>query len=255
MKFDFGYRTGSKNEFIMTANITTLPRAEIPVVELAMVGEFCGECKGWNGGCPGCSPYFSMLKKNLPYVTVLLLSIDMAWPTMYSRGGRNDVSANFFRMGYADRLTDKFIWRVLKKIHNPKDAYILGCGHCPVCPKKKCGPIAFEKCHRPLDRRFSLEATGVDCDALVHKIEGRHLSWWFKNEVLPQDMTRVAIIVNDNPDAIESILRAQISVHPRTYPAKEIIATKLELQTGMYTAHNGMQIPIYQNLKLGYRDA
>lgn len=255
MNFDFGYKTGSGNQFIMNAIIATLPRAEVPVFELPMVGELCGNCKGWNGGCPGCSPYFPMLKKNLPYATVLLLSIDMAWPTLYSRGGRNAVSANLFRMGYADRLTDKFMWRVLKKVHTHKDSYTLGCGHCPVCPKKKCGPINFEKCHRPLDRRYSVEATGVNCDALVYSLVGKHLQWWFKNELLPQEMTRVAIIVNDNPDATESKLRAQINVHPRTYPSAEVTAKKLELQTGVYGAPNGMQVPVYQNLLLGYKDA
>jgi len=254
MNFDFGYKTNSGNAFIMNAIIATLPRTEVPVVELEMVGELCGSCKGWNGGCPGCAPYFTMLKKGLPYATVLLLSIDMAWPTLYSRGGRNPISANLFRMGYADRLTDRFIWRTLKKLHNPKERYILGCGHCPVCPKKKCGPINYEECHRPLDRRFSLEATGVDCDALVHSLTGKHLQWWFKNEVLPQQMTRLALVLNDNPDATESLLRAQISAHPRTYPASEVTATKPELQTGTYTAHNGMQVPVYTNLKLGYRD-
>lgn len=252
--FDFGYRTSSGNEMVLSATIASFPREEIPVVDIENVGEACGDCKGWNGGCPGCSPYFLMLKKSLPYVTVLLLSIDMAWPTMYSRGGRNPVSANLFRMGYADRLTDRFVWKILNGVHDHRSRYALGCGHCPTCPKKKCGPIKYEKCHRPLDRRFSMESTGVDCDALMQKVVGRKLSWWFKDEFLPQYMTRVASVVNSTPDEIEALLEQKIFGHKHTVAIGEITTQKIQLRTAMHVAHTGVEFPVYTDLNLGYRD-
>lgn len=213
MRTIVGYKTGSGNIMPLTLYIETVERNSIALAPQEEVGKLCGDCKGWNGGCPGCAPYFQYIKPKMQFMTVLLIEFDMAWAAKYSRGGRNLISSNYFRMGYADRITDKYAWSILKKSYQKGQNFILGCGHCPTCSKKHCGPINNLPCRKPLNRFYSMEATGVDCNQIALRITGQELQWWYKDSILPVNMTRVVGIINNDPQATEALLLDKVISH------------------------------------------
>lgn len=199
-----GYRTGSGNTMTIEVSGHCIPREDMPLVELADYKQLCEGCKGLNGGCANWAPYFEWIKPSQKFFYVIDVKLDMAWAIKYAhRMGDNVIKHNYFRCCYADLLTDKYTWFLVKTMAQASGNYALGIGHCHGCRSKKmCTVLQGDKCINPEGRTYSVEATGVECSQLNLMLYGERLPWWFKGSALPWYMRRFAgLFTNDNLDA------------------------------------------------------
>lgn len=208
-----GYRTGSGNTMIIEVHGHLVPREDIPLVDLADYKQLCEGCRGLNGGCSQWAPYFEWIKPSQRYFYVVDVRLDMAWAIKYAhRHAKSVVQHNYFRCGYADLLTDKYTWSLIKYMEKVSGQYALGIGHCHGCRSKKmCTVLRGERCITPELRHYSVEATGVECSQLNLMLYGSRLPWWFKSEALPMEMRRYAgLFSNDN---LEGYLIDAVKAH------------------------------------------
>lgn len=228
-----GYKTSSGNELSMTIYGQLYDRTDIPLFQDDQRLELCGSCKGVDGGCPGGgAPYFEQLKHNDNQFYVIVVQFDMAWAIQYGGVGKGIRQSNYFRSGYADRLTDLYIWRLVKYLEEAADAYGLGCGNCPVCTPKRCTVMADAKCAYPDRRRYSMEAVGVDCSTLHEELFGERLPYWYYTPELPRHMHRYAgLFVSDDIGELLSVaVRADKSYNGAcdvTVPEYELVDLKV----------------------------
>lgn len=197
-----GYRTASGNTMIIEVNGHLMPRDAVPVVYAEDYVQLCGNCKGLNGGCSLFAPYFDLIKPSMELFYVVDVRIDMAWAIKYAhRHGSSVISHNYFRCGYADLLTDRYLYGMIMKMEEKTGCYALGVGHCHGCSKKDCTVLRDEACAKPKKRHYSIEATGVECSSLNQLLYGSRLPWWFKGTALPAEMRRYAgLFSNENLD-------------------------------------------------------
>lgn len=198
-----GYKTGTGNTLTLDVDGHLIPREDIPLFYQEDYRTLCGTCKGTNGGCSKFAPYFEYLKPSMKMLYVVTVRLDMAWAIKYAyRHGASISGHNYFRCGYADILTDRYLWGVVKAMHEKTGCYALGVGHCHGCRSKKlCTVLRDEPCINPRMRDHSIEAVGVACSELNQMLYGSRLSWWFKGEPLPVEMRRYAgLFSNENLD-------------------------------------------------------
>lgn len=187
------YKTGSGHLLSMTIFGQLFDRLEIPTYSTQHAIELCGKCKGVNGGCAIHAKHFSKLRTKVPNFYVVVVRLDMAWPIQYAAIGKSIKHSNYMRSGWADRLTMRLMWRLLKRLEKLDDNHFgLGAGNCPRCSRKKCtlNSDVPAPCALPLDRRYSIEATGVDCNALHNVMFGSDLPWWDYSEAMQHYMWR-----------------------------------------------------------------
>ena len=198
IQLDLGYRTGSGNLMSMTVIGQMIDRNDVTIVSREDAKTLCGDCKGFNGGCPSYAPSFDKIKPSMPMFYVVNVFMDMRWSLLYAGGKLNqDVSTsgarirlNMYRIVYIDRLTDNYTTRVVRQLAPKTDSYPLGLGNCNGCPV--CSVLETGKCSKPDKRMYSMEATGVECSALNEILYGSRLPWWYRTETLPIYMARYA---------------------------------------------------------------
>lgn len=192
LEIEVGYETGSGNILGLTIFGQLMSRKDVPLFPSSILLELCGDCKGVNGGCPeGGAPYFTQLKLSKDLFYVIVVRMDMAWALDYAGVGKSIAQSNYFRSGYADRLTDLYSWRLLRRLEDSvATTYGIGCGNCPRCTPKVCSVMRGERCLYPDERRFSVEAVGIDCHALHRELFGDSLPWWYYTPELPRYMHR-----------------------------------------------------------------
>ena len=201
--FEVGYKTGSGNIMAITTYGVIFHRHSIPVGE---PGLYCNNngivCGGYNGGCPPYSPAFDKLKKSMPYFYVICVEFDMAWASKYA--GRR---TGYFVLSYADRLTMNYIQRAIKHFES-LGYYTVGASNCPGCHPKDCTVTRGGKCSKPKKRRFSMEATGVECQVLHQRMFDDVLPWWYRTvNYVPARMYRYAgVFTADKLDVMDVIL-------------------------------------------------
>lgn len=215
---EVGYQTYSGNTMMLEVNGHWLDREAVPLVHQDDYKQLCEGCNGLNGGCAQWAPYFEWIKPSVKKFFVIDVKLDMAWAVKYAYRYKDSVARhNYFRMGYADLLTDRYIWYLAKRLEQVSGYFTLGAGHCHGCRSKKmCTVLRAEPCINTRGRHYSVEATGVECSALSEVLYGRRLPWWFKGEALPTEIRRFSgLFSNDNLDgALLDAVRSHRSYIP-----------------------------------------
>jgi hypothetical protein len=245
---DVVYKTSSHNKMVLSVDIHMIPREEVPLGSYDK--SICGDCKGYNGGCVGFAPHFSILKPSAKYLLALSVEMDMSWAIAYAHNSGHAKQSNYYRLTYADRLTESFLRRVLTALNAKVKGYVLGAGNCSGCgtalSSKMCGVMLDGKCLHPDKRTFSLEATCVNCSDLCNMTLGHRLWWWYKDEVLPRKMSRFAGILTNISDmhlstlGFEDIVRAdkacvdQEDIGEYAYPVYDAVVPEGFVDAGMH---------------------
>lgn len=254
-KMTVGYLTGTKHLISLDVAARWVPRERIPIVEIDQVASMCGTCRGVNGGCPEWAPYFDLITPSLPGIFIIDVTIDMAWAIMwaYRKPNSNVIGHNYFRCGYADILTDRYIKKLLAMVTEAyaeadmgSRVYPLGVGHCPGCRSKKaCTVLRGEQCINTRGRMYSIEATGVECSELNKELYGQRLPWWYKSPELPMYMRRYAGIFchSEVSGVLEVLLREAMTKHRSyvsegpermpEYPADMVSAPDTSIDAGL----------------------
>lgn len=209
VEIDVGYKTGTGNIMGLTVYGHLMDRRNVPTLEADQLADLCGNCKGRNGGCHPYAPMFQALKPKLPYFYVMIVRFDMIWAIKYAGKSKVSKRCGFFRSSYADRLTDLYLWRIVSRVETKADVRGLGCGNCPRCSARNCTVLKDECCVFPERRRFSVEATGVDCSRLHEHIFGDWLAYWYYTAESPIYMYRYAGILSNghlDNELIEAIV-------------------------------------------------
>lgn len=234
LDIDVGYKTGSGN--IMSVHIVGMKvhRNDIPYMDMQVAKNLCGTCKGFNGGCPTYSPSFPKIKPSLPYFYVISAYMDMAWATLYAggklRGKHSTRSAqivlNLYRIVYIDRLSERYIRRIMNTFERMIVGYGLAVGNCIGCPGK-CTVMDTGKCAKPDKRRYSMEATGVECSELHKSIYGERLPWWYSTPELPTYMCRYSgVFVKDWEDKLLDDILAEACYYDKSFISMEYVPPK-----------------------------
>lgn len=223
IKIKAGYKTYSGNTMEIEIIGRLMPRSEVPLIEQADYKQLCEGCRGLNGGCAQWAPYFEYIKPSIKHFYVISTRLDMAWAIKYAHRHRNSIiHHNYFRMGYADLLTDRYTWGITKKLWQKTDLFTLGLGHCHGCRSKKaCTVLQGDHCINPKARCYSIEATGVECSALNQILRNYRIPWWYKNEALPADMVRMSGLFTD--DNLDNLLLDTVMKHRSYIPTSEVI--------------------------------
>lgn len=215
---EVGYKTGSGNIMAMLCTVFMLDREDVPLLTEYEHVTFCGSCKGSNGGCPGFAPRFDMIRPSTDTMYVINITFDMVWSLRYATPGGLRSGYILLQLAYADRLTDRYIRRMLMSLRESGLGYVIGLGNCPGCHTKDCTVRKGGRCSHPEKRMFSMEAVGVDCDELHADFYGEYLPWYYKGtDMMPQYMTRYAgvLTARDVSEVVGDI--AQFVVTDKSY--------------------------------------
>ncbi len=205
-KITVGYKTGSGNVMEMTVHTNVLARADVPLIDeqddttVAYTCQHGVGCKGKNGGCPPYAPVFGNIKKSKSHFCVITVEYDMAWPIKYGGWRKSGVTTPaLYISAYANKITEAYVRRLLNGVEE-QGYYTLGASNCPGCSPKKCTVLLGEKCIKPTKRRYSMEATGVNCCDLHWDLFDGAMPWLYGNtsEYIHADMYRyVGFFLND----------------------------------------------------------
>ena len=213
-RWQFGYRTlSSGNTMELLMHIHAVDRNDVPLLTEWEQVAFCGDCKGSSGACPGFAPRFDTIKPKVRTLYVIATSMDAVWAMQYMPLNSSKVGWMLRGLQFIDRITVRYHGRLLETLR--QCGFILGAGGCKACTSKKnCTAVRGGKCQQPSKRIYSMEAVGVDCDALHAAFYGEYLSWYYRrtNAMLTY-MTRYAGILSDaSPDVIvDAVHRAVIN--------------------------------------------
>lgn len=246
-----GYRTGSGNEMSLLVQLYDLDRSEVPLMtewEQVTACDHNGTvCKGSSGGCPGYAPRFDKIARREQKFTVLIVTSDMSWSLMYAcmmiPSWKNYLT-------WTDRITSSYVVRILR------DAFAeyrtLGLGTC----SGKCKPCAVLqglKCVKPGKRSYSMEAVGVDCDALHMLFYGEPLPWSYRGHKKMQTyMSRYAGVFADAND-LDGLIDNAVSNDKSFFdPAPQEPDFPVELMTIQSGVYKGEQY-VYDVIKLAWK--
>lgn len=187
-KITAGYKTGSGNIMEMTVHTGLLNRYDVPLIDadgdyntMAQACQHGVGCKGKNGGCPPYAPMFGNIKPSLPDFCVITVEYDMAWSIKYGGWRKEGVTTPaLYISAYANALTGNYIRRIVKGVEE-YGFYALGASNCPGCSPKKCTVLQGQKCIKPDKRRYSMEATGVNCCDLHWTLFDTSMPWLYGN--------------------------------------------------------------------------
>jgi predicted metal-binding protein len=159
-----------------------------------------------NGGCPPFAMDFGQIKnsyENITFIYSKLVTKD--YPIKILNGNY------YVRWSFVEALLTPFMNRFEKIIHIKEHRLFLSSGFCKKCGNKRCAVKTGKECRNPLERTFSLEATGVLVTKVAEEFLGFRLYWWDKKEMkyLPPYMTKIVAVIGNqeiNNSEIFSIL-------------------------------------------------
>lgn len=199
---EIGYKTGSGNVMSLLVHVFELDRMDVPLLTEYEHVSLCGSCKGSNGGCPGFAPRFDMIKRSTDTMYIVTVTFDMAWSLKYATPNGLHYGYVLQQLAYADRLTDRYVRRMLMYLREHSIGHVIGLGNCPGCHTKDCTVRKGGRCSHPEKRIYSMEATGIDCDELHAMLYGEYLPWYYKGtNTMPQYMTRYCGVISDKPSS------------------------------------------------------
>lgn len=198
---EVGYRTGSGNIMSLLVHVFRMDREYIPLLTDYEHVSLCGPCRGSNGGCPGFAPRFDMIKeRSADTMYVINVVFDMVWSLKYATPNGLHYGYVLQQLAYADRLTDRYVRRMLMHIRHGGIGYVIGLGNCPGCRANDCAVRHGGRCSYPEKRIYSMEATGVDCDELHAMLYNEWLPWYYGGtNMMPQYMIRYCGVLSNTP--------------------------------------------------------
>lgn len=152
--------------------------------------------------CPPFSPSFERYASSFNYLTVYLMSIDLAQLSYIKNDYLKVKAANVIMKSRIDRTVRYFL-----QLNNQTKYITTGsCRHCKPCNCKKGLP-----CKHPELLTFSFEALGINVQDMVQNLFGISLLW-YKKGYLPEYTAVVTGILSKTPfdaniivDALEDV--------------------------------------------------
>lgn len=147
-----------------------ISRKEV-AVKKEIFAEMCKKCKNYNKkySCPPKSPDFDDICKK-EGLFIILFRIDLSGIS----------SKEYNKVQLANSVLKSRIDKLMRMLEANFDSKYLGSGSC-----KLCKPCQLEKnlpCKHPEKMRFSLEATGIDCNILSENLFKFPLLWYKDNK-------------------------------------------------------------------------
>lgn len=157
--------------------------------------EMCKEgCKNYNKkySCPPFVPDFDNLLKNYDglYLVLFLSRLDSISSTEYNK------------VRIANSVMKSRLIKLMRHLEKMFNTTFLSMGSCNLCKLCKCKLNL--PCEHPKERRYSLEATGVDCNELSKKLFKIPLSWYKKKKAPEYTCVMCGLLCNkENTGEIE----------------------------------------------------
>ena len=156
--------------------------------------------------CPPCSPDFRKMQGKLGRLLVVMLRLDLR---QLDRAGYLD----HHRLRLGNAVIKPRLERLMRSLESEFGGRYLATGACRLC--KPCQKKLAKPCKHPDKMRFSLEATGVDCDSLSRKVFGLPLEW-YKDKRCP-DHTAVICALPLDPGVSEDRIIYSIESYDFTH--------------------------------------
>ena len=170
------YKTLTRNIIITQSNI--LLSTSLITSQSAFFNNLCQSgCRnyGQKYSCPPHSPKFTdFIRKAPPQALVICYKMPLSYYSELSVYNRIRAGNSILKS-----LIDKELMQ-----YRQKGYLVAGSGSCRAC--RTCGLKTDEPCRKPHKRIYSLEALGVDVDALVKDSFGFPLQWYFKGRPEPE---------------------------------------------------------------------
>jgi predicted metal-binding protein len=198
----------------LRADIFYMDRSEVILMEPYNRFAFCGNCKGSSGGCPTYSPGFEQLKPSCDKFFLIVLTCDFKWvfKNVWKERSQSYKNATLMFLMYPDRMTDRYLTRILLSLKQQDLGYPLFCGNCNGCNPRDCTVNqANQLCCKPERRTFSMESVGIDCDAFHKELYNEWLPWFFAGTMMmPTYIARYAGIITSksSSELIEKLTTA-----------------------------------------------
>ncbi|MBM3246929.1 hypothetical protein FJZ17_00085 [Candidatus Pacearchaeota archaeon] len=183
-----------KNDLTIELYSKFIKKQEIKLQRQEFI-ELCKKCRNYNKkySCPPKSPdFYNICNKEGLFIVLLKINLENIKSTEYNKVQL----ANSILKSRVDKLM-----RILEKEFNTK---FLSSGSCRLC--KPCNLQKNLPCKHPKEMRFSLEATGIDCNFLSQTLFNLPLLW-FKDKKAP-DYTCVLAGLICNQEETEAIKQA-----------------------------------------------
>jgi hypothetical protein len=230
----------------------SLKSDEIPIMDNNLRIRACGMCRGVKGSCMFRAPY---LKQFIGDNTLFILAVTIDYYFFIRSVSHNFTKARsnvITTVSLADKYSESIAKEILAMI--PVRGKRLYLGNCAAC--KDCNLISTGKCAKPHERTISLEAVGVDIEALHMQLFNSIMHWYYKGTSLfPQYVTRYVGILSpdqDNPVEVRDELERRIEARPTARNVFDAIATPypdnlvLEQQEVPFGYHKGSIQNVYR---------
>ncbi len=156
-------------------------------------------CKNYNKkySCPPFSPDFSELIRNKDkeglFVVLFKCNLNQINSTEYNK------------MRIANVVMKSKIDKMMRALEKEFNTTFLSTGSCRLC--KPCKIILKHPCKHPNERRYSLESTGIDCNALAEDLFGMKLAWYKSKKELEYTCVLCGLLINkkDSQEAINKL--------------------------------------------------
>lgn len=179
-----------KNNLIIEVYSDFIKKQEIKLQRQDFI-ELCKKCKNYNQkySCPPKSPEFSKIC-NKEGLFIILLKINL----------KNIKSTEYNKVQLANSVLKSRIDKLMRILEKKFNTKFLSSGSCKLC--KPCNLQKNLPCKHPKEMRFSLEATGINCDFLSQTLFNIPLLW-FKNKQAPSYTCVLAGLICDKKETKE----------------------------------------------------
>lgn len=144
--------------------------------------------KKWS--CPPYSKKFSEIVASENYDTVVIIVGHISIDEM------KYISNPYQQVKAANMILKSRCEKIARNIEKELDGYSLLSGSCNLC--KPCQKKMDLPCKKPSMLRYSLEATGINVEALLEKYCEHKLLWYKKGEKLPYTSVATATLINSS---------------------------------------------------------
>ncbi len=138
--------------------------------------------------CPPIAPSFKRLAKGYDAMLVVHMYANLDQLEGY---GYKD----YLKVMLANSCLKSRCEKVMRMLKDKAGGILLGSGAC-----KKCRPCNLTKglpCKHPDLKRYSLEATGVDCNYLTKKMFNKELLWYKNGKAPGRTAVVYGLLIND----------------------------------------------------------
>ncbi|MBN1175697.1 DUF2284 domain-containing protein [Candidatus Woesearchaeota archaeon] len=134
--------------------------------------------------CPPFSPSFEKFQNSFENFLVVMYSINL------NQLANFDYS-DYQKLQIGNAVIKPRLEKYMRSLENKTNTQFFSTGACRLC--KPCKGKLGEPCAKPNDKRYSLEASGVDCNKLAMDVFDRPLLW-YKNKTAPEYTSVIAAI-------------------------------------------------------------